>query len=157
MLDYDEWRFYHQILKLQEWPGEQQRDHFPGSCRRWHRYKVRVYIAMKLLYQYNRLLVLTYVCTTGMYCWTGWNWQYKRKEQTELFSVGKRKNMLIVAFLSRVNTSHKLSTLDLGRNVICVDPPPKSSIPTVLLVLEYKWPAGKYNSYKHNFFEGDLI
>lgn len=31
-----------------------------------------------------------------------------------------------------------LLTFDFGRNVICVDPPPRSRMPTVLLVLEYK-------------------
>lgn len=51
---------------------------------------------------------------------------------------------LILALGEELNWSRNISTLkwtfSFGRNVICVDPPPRSKIPTVVLVSFFRWP-----------------
>lgn len=51
---------------------------------------------------------------------------------------------LILALAEELNYSRNiwtlLQTFSFGRNVICVDPPPRSKIPTVLLLSFFRWP-----------------
>lgn len=104
-------------------------------------------------------VLFTCVCRVDRYDWTCWIWRCNSMEQCKLFSVGWEinvqwcatgdthqnfSNILYLFIKSRVSF-----TFDLGRKVICVDPPPKSRIPTVLFVLEYKWPKANRQKVKH--------
>ena len=44
-----------------------------------------------------------------------------------------------------------MCTLDLGRKVICVDPPPRSRMPTVFLLLAYRCPKAHKHSTQNSF------
>lgn len=54
------------------------------------------------------------------------------------------QHVFILALPEELNWSRNISalkrTFSFGRNVICVDPPPRSKIPTVLLVSFFRWP-----------------
>lgn len=65
----------------------------------------------------------------------------KRSGRNIFFSLQQE---LILALAEDPNWSRNIWTLQrtfsFGRNVICVDPPPRSKIPTVLLVSCLRWP-----------------
>lgn len=69
----------------------------------------------------------------------------KKKEKKWLHHFFSLQHELILALAEDLNWSRNIWTLQrtfsFGRNVICVDPPPRSKIPTVLLVSFLRWPT----------------